>query len=131
MKLLRWGPRGQEKPGMLDRDGVLRDLSGAVADINPETLAPAALDKLRKLDPAKLPAVPGKPRLGPCVAQVPKLVCVGLNYVDHAKEAGMQVPGEPVLFMKATTAISGPNDEVMLPKGAQKGDWEVELGIVI
>src|SRR5580658_10780722 len=131
MKLLRWGPRGQEKPGMLDRDGVLRDLSGAVADINPETLAPAALDKLRKLDPAKLPAVPGKPRLGPCVAHVPKLVCVGLNYVDHAKEAGMQVPGEPVLFMKATTAISGPNDEVMLPKGAQKGDWEVELGIVI
>jgi len=131
MKLLRWGPRGQEKPGMLDRDGVLRDLSGVVADINPETLAPAALDKLRKLDAAKLQVVPGKPRLGPCVAQVPKLVCVGLNYVDHAKEAGMQVPGEPVLFMKATTAISGPNDEVMLPKGAQKGDWEVELGIVI
>ena len=131
MKLLRWGPRGQEKPGMLDRNGVLRDLSGAVADINPETLAPAALDKLRKLDPAKLPAVPGKPRLGACVGQVPKLVCVGLNYVDHAKEAGMQVPPEPVLFMKATTSINGPNDDVMLPKGAQKGDWEVELGIVI
>jgi 2-keto-4-pentenoate hydratase/2-oxohepta-3-ene-1,7-dioic acid hydratase in catechol pathway len=131
MKLLRWGPRGQEKPGMLDRDGMLRDLSGAIADIDPEALSPAALDKLRKLEPAKLPAVSGKPRLGPCVARVPKLVCVGLNYVDHAKEAGMQVPPEPVLFMKATSAISGPNDEVMLPKGAQKGDWEVELGIVI
>lgn len=131
MKLLRYGPRGQEKPGMLDRQGQIRDLSGVIKDVSPETLAPAALDKLRKLDPASLPAVSGTPRLGPCVAQVPKLVCVGLNYSDHAKEAGMPIPPEPVLFMKAITAISGPNDDVMLPKGAQKGDWEVELGIVI
>jgi 2-keto-4-pentenoate hydratase/2-oxohepta-3-ene-1,7-dioic acid hydratase in catechol pathway len=131
MKLLRYGPRGQEKPGMLDRNGQLRDLSGVINDINPETLAPAALDKLRKIDLATLPAVSGTPRLGPCVASVPKIVCVGLNYVDHAKEAGMPIPPEPVLFMKAVTAICGPNDDVMLPKGAQKGDLEVELGIVI
>ncbi len=116
---------------MLDRDGRLRDLSGAMRDLTPETLSPASLDRLRKLDPRSLPAVSGTPRLGPCVAQVPKLVCVGLNYLDHAKEAGAQIPTEPVLFLKAITAISGPNDDVVLPKGAQKGDWEVELGIVI
>jgi 2-keto-4-pentenoate hydratase/2-oxohepta-3-ene-1,7-dioic acid hydratase in catechol pathway len=131
MKLLRFGPRGQERPGMLDRDGCIRDLSAVVEDIGPDALAPASLDKLRKLDPAGLPAVSGMPRLGPCVAPVPKLACVGLNYVDHAKEAGMPIPPEPVLFLKAVTAICGPNDDVMLPKGAQKGDWEVELGIVI
>jgi 2-keto-4-pentenoate hydratase/2-oxohepta-3-ene-1,7-dioic acid hydratase in catechol pathway len=131
MKLLRYGPRGQEKPGMLDRDGKLRDLSGAIKDLTPDALAPAALDKLRKLDPASLPAVSGTPRLGPCVAGISKLVCVGLNYVDHAKEAGMQIPTEPVLFLKAISSLSGPNDPVMLPKGAEKGDWEVELGIVI
>ncbi len=131
MKLLRYGPRGQEKPGMLDRDGGIRDLSGVIKDLTPDALAPASLDKLRKLSPASLPAVSGNPRLGPCVAQVPKLVCVGLNYVDHAKEGGMQIPTEPVLFLKAISSITGPNDEVMLPRGAQKGDWEVELGIVI
>ncbi|HUJ99007.1 MAG TPA: fumarylacetoacetate hydrolase family protein [Stellaceae bacterium] len=131
MKLLRYGPRGQEKPGMLDRDGRLRDLSGAIKDLTPDALAPAALDKLKKLDPASLPAVSGTPRLGPCVAGISKLVCVGLNYVDHAKEAGMQIPTEPVLFLKAISSLSGPNDPVMLPKGAEKGDWEVELGIVI
>jgi 2-keto-4-pentenoate hydratase/2-oxohepta-3-ene-1,7-dioic acid hydratase in catechol pathway len=131
MKLLRYGPRGQEKPGMLDRDGQLRDLSGAIKDLTPDALAPAALDKLKKLDPASLPAVSGNPRLGPCVAGISKLVCVGLNYVDHAKEAGMQIPTEPVLFLKAISSLSGPNDPVMLPKGAEKGDWEVELGIVI
>ncbi|HUC66702.1 MAG TPA: fumarylacetoacetate hydrolase family protein [Stellaceae bacterium] len=131
MKLLRYGPRGQEKPGMLDRDGQLRDLSGAIKDLTADALAPAALDKLRKLDPASLPAVSGNPRLGPCVAGISKLVCVGLNYVDHAKEAGMQIPTEPVLFLKAISSLSGPNDPVMLPKGAEKGDWEVELGIVI
>ncbi len=131
MKLLRYGPRGQEKPGMLDRDGKLRDLSGAIKDLTPDALAPAALDKLKKLDPASLPAVSGNPRLGPCVAGISKLVCVGLNYVDHAKEAGMQIPTEPVLFLKAISSLSGPNDPVMLPKGAEKGDWEVELGIVI
>ncbi len=131
MKLLRYGPAGQEKPGMLDRDGGIRDLSGVIPDLGPAAVSPAALDKLRKLNPASLPAVPGTPRLGPCVAQVSKLVCVGLNYVDHAKEGGMQIPTEPVLFLKAVSSISGPDDDVILPKGAQKGDWEVELGIVI
>jgi len=131
MKLLRYGPRGQEKPGLLDRDGKIRDLSGVIKDVTPDVLAPASLDKLRKLDPASLPAVSGQPRFGACIAQIPKIVCVGLNYVDHAKEANMQIPSEPVLFMKATSSINGPNDEVVLPKGAQKGDWEVELGIVI
>jgi ureidoglycolate lyase len=131
MKLLRYGPPGQEKPGILDRDGRIRDLSGVVSDIGPETLAPAVLEKLRKLDPATLPAVTGTPRLGPCVARVPKLVCVGLNYRLHAQEAGQPIPKEPVLFMKATSSISGPNDDVLLPRNSKKGDWEVELGIVI
>ncbi|MGE5201777.1 MAG: fumarylacetoacetate hydrolase family protein [Acidobacteriota bacterium] len=131
MKLLRYGPPGQEKPGILDRDGRIRDLSGVVSDIGPETLAPSVLDKLRKLDPATLPLVTGTPRLGPCVARVPKLVCVGLNYRLHAQEAGQPIPKEPVLFMKATSSISGPNDDVVLPRNSKKGDWEVELGIVI
>jgi len=131
MKLLRYGPRGQEKPGLLDRDGKIRDLSGTISDVTPAVLAPAALDRLRRLDPAKLPLVSGTPRIGPCVAQVSKLVCVGLNYRDHAEESGNPVPPEPVLFLKATTAINGPNDDVVLPKAATKGDWEVELGIVI
>jgi 2-keto-4-pentenoate hydratase/2-oxohepta-3-ene-1,7-dioic acid hydratase in catechol pathway len=131
MKLLRYGARGQEKPGLVDRDGQLRDLSGVIKDLTPDVLAPASLDKLRAVSPASLPVVSGNPRLGPCVAQIPKLVCVGLNYSDHAKEAGMAIPSEPVLFMKAITSIIGPNDDVMLPKGAMKGDWEVELGIVI
>ncbi len=131
MKLLRYGPRGQEKPGLIDRNGQIRDLSGTIADITPETLAPAALDRLRKLNPESLPLVGGTPRLGPCVANVPKLVCVGLNYRDHAAETHSPIPAEPVLFLKATTAINGPNDDVVLPKASQKGDWEVELGIVI
>jgi 2-keto-4-pentenoate hydratase/2-oxohepta-3-ene-1,7-dioic acid hydratase in catechol pathway len=131
MKLLRYGPAGQEKPGLLDRDGQIRDLSGVIPDLAGEALSPAGLDKLRKLNPASLPAVSGTPRLGPCVGQVSKLVCVGLNYVDHAKEGGMQIPTEPVLFLKAVSSISGPHDDVVLPRGAEKGDWEVELGIVI
>jgi len=131
MKLLRYGPKGQEKPGMLDTAGKLRDLSATIADVNPEALAPAALDKLRKLDPASLPPVAGTPRLGACLTQIPKIVCVGLNYTDHAKETNSPIPKEPILFMKATTSLSGPNDDVMLPKGSVKGDWEVELGIVI
>lgn len=131
MKLLRYGPRGQEKPGLLDRDGQIRDLSGVIRDIAPETLAPASLDKLRQINPASLPVVSGNPRLGPCVGNVSKLVCVGLNYSDHAKESGNAIPSEPVLFLKAISSITGPNDDVMLPKGAEKGDWEVELGIVI
>ena len=131
MKLLRYGKKGQEKPGMLDKAGKLRDLSATIADINPETLAPAALDRLRKLDPASLPLVAGEPRIGACLTQIPKIVCVGLNYTDHAKETNSPIPKEPILFMKATSSLSGPYDEVMLPKGSQKSDWEVELGIVI
>jgi 2,4-diketo-3-deoxy-L-fuconate hydrolase len=131
MKLLRYGPKGQEKPGLLDKAGKLRDLSAVIADISPETLAPAALDKLRKLDPASLPLVASTPRLGPCLTQIPKIVCIGLNYTDHAKETNSPIPKEPILFMKATTSVNGPNDDVMLPKGSQKSDWEVELGVVI
>jgi 2-keto-4-pentenoate hydratase/2-oxohepta-3-ene-1,7-dioic acid hydratase in catechol pathway len=131
MKLLRYGPPGQEKPGMLDKEGRIRDLSGAVPDIGPEQLAPGALANLRKIDPASLPVVAGTPRIGPCVARVPKLLCVGLNYRDHAAESGNPIPKEPILFMKATTSISGPNDSVVIPKASQKTDWEVELGIVI
>jgi 2-keto-4-pentenoate hydratase/2-oxohepta-3-ene-1,7-dioic acid hydratase in catechol pathway len=131
MKLLRYGPRGQEKPGILDRQGKIRDLSGTIADLGPAELSPAALDRLRKINVDSLPAVPGNPRIGPCVGAVGKLVCVGLNYRDHAEETNSKVPTEPILFMKATTSIIGPNDDVMLPKGAEKGDWECELGIVI
>ncbi|HXQ50561.1 MAG TPA: fumarylacetoacetate hydrolase family protein [Stellaceae bacterium] len=131
MKLLRYGPRGQEKPGLLDKQGKLRDLSGVIPDLTPDQLAPSALERLRKLDPETLPQVSGSPRIGPCVAKVPKLVCVGLNYRDHADETKNPYPKEPVLFMKAISSIVGPNDDVMLPKGALKGDWEVELGIVI
>jgi 2-keto-4-pentenoate hydratase/2-oxohepta-3-ene-1,7-dioic acid hydratase in catechol pathway len=131
MKLLRYGEKGREKPGLLDAAGTIRDLSGVVADIDPETVAPAALDRLRKLDPASLPAVAGSPRLGPPLTRIPKVVCVGLNYTDHAAETGAATPKEPVLFMKATSSINGPDDDVILPKASQKGDWEVELGIVI
>jgi 2-keto-4-pentenoate hydratase/2-oxohepta-3-ene-1,7-dioic acid hydratase in catechol pathway len=131
MKLLRYGPKGQEKPGLLDKAGKIRDLSATIADVNPEALAPAALDRLRKLDPASLPLVAGSPRLGACLTQIPKIVCVGLNYTDHAKETGAAIPKEPILFMKATSSLNGPNDDVMLPKRSQKSDWEVELGIVI
>jgi 2-keto-4-pentenoate hydratase/2-oxohepta-3-ene-1,7-dioic acid hydratase in catechol pathway len=131
MKLFRYGPPGKEKPGILDRDGNRRDLSGVIADVMPETLSPAALDRLRKLDPAKLPPVTGEPRYGACVANIPKLVCIGLNYTDHANETGNPIPKEPIIFMKATSSICGPNDDVILPKAATKGDWECELGIVI
>ena len=131
MKLLRYGPAGSEKPGLLDKDGAIRDLSGHVADINGETLAPASLDTLRKIDPASLPKVDGNPRLGTCVGSISKLICVGLNYEDHARETNSPIPKEPILFGKAITSIIGPNDTVVLPKGSVKGDWEVELGIVI
>jgi 2-keto-4-pentenoate hydratase/2-oxohepta-3-ene-1,7-dioic acid hydratase in catechol pathway len=131
MKLLRYGPAGKEKPGLLDKDGAIRDLSGHVADIDGTTLSPASLNKLRKLKPESLPKVARKPRLGPCVGSISKLVCVGLNYEDHARETGSPIPKEPILFGKAITSIVGPNDTVMLPKGSKKGDWEVELGIVI
>ena len=131
MKLLRYGPVGQEKPGLVDRDGKIRDLSGVVRDIDGETLAPAALDRLRRLDAATLPLVSGTPRIGPCVGSVSKIVAIGLNYRLHAQEAGMPIPTEPIFFMKATTSICGPNDDVIIPKGSQKTDYEVELGIVI
>jgi ureidoglycolate lyase len=131
MKLLRYGPAGQEKPGLLDRDGRIRDLSGALRDIDGEALSPASLDRLRRLDPASLPLVPGTPRLGPCVGSVSKIVAIGLNYRLHAQEAGAAIPSEPIFFMKAPSSICGPNDDVIIPKGSQKTDYEVELGIVI
>ncbi|MFI4948058.1 MAG: fumarylacetoacetate hydrolase family protein [Alphaproteobacteria bacterium] len=131
MKLLRYGPAGQEKPGILDRNGKIRDLSGVVRDIDGAALAPASLDRLRRLDPSTLPVVGGTPRVGPCVGNVPKIVAIGLNYRLHAQEAGMPIPTEPIFFMKATSSICGPNDDVIIPKGSQKTDYEVELGIVI
>jgi 2-keto-4-pentenoate hydratase/2-oxohepta-3-ene-1,7-dioic acid hydratase in catechol pathway len=131
MKLLRYGPAGGEKPGLLDADGRIRDLSGEVEDIGGATLLPETLDRLRRLDTVALPEVSGNPRLGPCVAGAGKFMCIGLNYSDHAKESGQQVPDEPVLFMKATSAISGPNDPIVIPRGSTKTDWEVELGVVI
>ena len=131
MRLLRYGPPGAEKPGLRDRNGRIRDLSGQIKDIDGAALAPESLAKLAAIDPASLPEVQGSPRLGPPVAGVSKLVCVGLNYSDHAAETGAAVPTEPILFMKATTAIIGPNDRVVIPRGSTKTDWEVELGIVI
>lgn len=131
MKLLRYGPAGQEKPGLLDASGAIRDLSTVVPDIAGSTLTPAGLAKLKSLDPMALPAVPGNPRLGPCVNRVGKFICIGLNYSDHAAETGATVPPEPIIFMKATSAITGPNDDVIIPKNSQKTDWEVELGVVI
>jgi 2-keto-4-pentenoate hydratase/2-oxohepta-3-ene-1,7-dioic acid hydratase in catechol pathway len=131
MKLLRYGPPGHEKPGLLDRDGKIRDLSGAVRDIDGEALAPASVDRMRRLDPASLPTVTGAPRLGPCVGSVSKIVAIGLNYRLHAQEAGAAIPSEPIFFMKATSSICGPNDDVIIPKNSQKTDYEVELGIVI
>ena len=131
MKLLRFGEPGSEKPGLLDADGVIRDLSGHVADIGGAALDPASLASLARLDPKSLPAVAGKPRLGACVAGVGKFLCIGLNYSDHAAETGAAVPSEPVVFMKASSAVVGPNDDVLIPRGSEKTDWEVELGVVI
>ncbi len=131
MKLVRYGNPGREKPGLIDADGKLRDLSKVVPDLGPAQLGEAVLARLRKLDSAKLPLVRGKPRLGCPVAGIGKFVAIGLNYSDHAAEAGMAIPKEPIVFMKATSCIQGPNDPVMLPKGSTKSDWEVELGIVI
>jgi 2-keto-4-pentenoate hydratase/2-oxohepta-3-ene-1,7-dioic acid hydratase in catechol pathway len=131
MKLLRHGLRGQERPGCCDDDGTIRDLSAIVAEIDGEALAPAALDRLRAVDRASLPIVAPGTRLGPCVAGTRTFMCIGLNYADHAAETGATPPAEPVLFMKATSAISGPDDDVWIPRGATKTDWEVELGVVI
>jgi 2-keto-4-pentenoate hydratase/2-oxohepta-3-ene-1,7-dioic acid hydratase in catechol pathway len=129
MKLLRYGPQGQEKPGLLDADGAIRDLSAHVADLSGQVLTD--LDRLKSIDPASLPKVDGNPRLGPCVTGTGKFICIGLNYADHAAESGLQVPPEPVIFMKATSAICGPNDPILIPRTSQKTDWEVELGVVI
>jgi 2,4-didehydro-3-deoxy-L-rhamnonate hydrolase len=131
MKLVRYGPAGKEKPGVIDADGKLRDLSRKVADIDAKALAPAKLKELAKLDQRKLPLVKGKPRLGPCVAMPSKFVAIGLNFTDHAKETGSPIPEYPVVFFKATTCIVGPNDNVMVPKDSTQLDWEVELGVVI
>ena len=131
MKLLRYGPIGEEKPGLLDAEGHIRDLSGQVNDIAGEVLLPDRLERLKAFDPTTLPKVEGSPRIGPCVGSVGKYVAIGLNYADHAKESGVPIPEEPVIFMKATSCICGPNDDTIIPQGATKVDWEVELGIVI
>jgi len=131
MKFLRYGETGQEKPGLLDAAGNIRDLSAHVSDLSGAVLSPEALAKLGSLDVNALPKVEGNPRLGPCVAGTGKFICIGLNYADHAAESGMAVPPEPVILMKATSAIVGPNDDLLIPRGSEKTDWEVELGIVI
>ena len=131
MKLVRYGNPGKEKPGLIDAQGKLRDLSGVIKDITPDQLGDAALARLAKLKADKLPLVRGKPRMGCPVAGVPKFIAIGLNYSDHAAESGMPIPKEPVVFTKATSCIQGPNDPIMLPKGSVKTDWEVELGVVI
>ena len=132
MKLLpRELPEGKKNPDCLMKTGVLRDLSGLVSDIAGETLLPDNIERLRNTDPASLPEVEGNPRLGPCVGQVGKFICIGLNYSDHAKETGMSIPPEPIIFAKSTSAICGPNDDVIIPRNSVKTDWEVELGVVI
>ena len=131
MKLVRYGPTGQEKPGMIDSDGTLRDLSAHVADITGATLGDDSIAKLRAADPATLPTVDGNPRMGACVGDIGKFMCIGLNYADHAAETGADIPEHPILFMKANSAITGPNDDVVMPRGSATTDWEVELGVVI
>ncbi|WP_447903076.1 ureidoglycolate lyase [Pseudomonas serbica] len=131
MKLLRYGEKGSEKPGLLDADNQVRDLSGHVPDIAGQVLSPESLAALAAIDPASLPIVAGQPRIGACVGQVGKFICIGLNYADHAAESNMEVPKEPIIFNKWTSAICGPNDNLEIPRGSLKTDWEVELGVVI
>ncbi|MDF3198934.1 fumarylacetoacetate hydrolase family protein [Pseudomonas sp. 1912-s] len=131
MKLLRYGEKGQERPALLDADGRLRDLSAHISDVAGEALLPQNLARLQDLDPASLPLVPGNPRLGACVGQVGKFICIGLNYADHAAETGAPIPDEPIIFNKWTSAIVGPNDNIEIPRHSTKTDWEVELGVVI
>jgi len=131
MKLIRHGERGRERPGIIAPDGSLRDLSGIVNDIGGDVLSEAGLDRLRATDPADLPEVAAGTRLGACVAGTGKFICIGLNYSDHAAESGMEVPPEPIIFMKATSAICGPDDPIIVPRGSEKTDWEVELAVVI
>jgi 2-keto-4-pentenoate hydratase/2-oxohepta-3-ene-1,7-dioic acid hydratase in catechol pathway len=131
MKLLRYGPKGAERPGLLDAEGTIRDLAGVVGDIGGATLSDEGIERLRRLDAGRLPAVDAGVRLGPCVGGVGKFICIGLNYSDHAAETGASVPSEPIIFMKATSAICGPDDPVIIPRGSVKTDWEVELAVVI
>jgi 2-keto-4-pentenoate hydratase/2-oxohepta-3-ene-1,7-dioic acid hydratase in catechol pathway len=131
MKLLRYGPPGREKPGILDSKGDIRDLSDVIPALARDSLLPQNVARLREIDPFTLPPVGGEVRLGACVGSVGKFICIGLNYSDHAAESGMAIPAEPILFMKATSAICGPNDDIVIPRGSQKTDWEVELGVVI
>ena len=131
MKLLRYGQIGSEKPGILGSDGEIRDLSGLITDIDASVLSDQALQKLRDADLSKLPVVPGNPRIGACVGNIGKMICIGLNYSDHAAETGATPPPEPIIFMKVNSAICGPNDDVRIPKTSEKTDWEVELGFVI
>ena len=131
MKLVRYGLPGAEKPGLIDRQGILRDLSGEIADIDGAALQPGALAYLASLDPARLPAVANRPRLGPSIARVGKIVAIGLNYADHAAETGAKLPAEPIVFVKAITSLNGPDDDIMLPRGSKKTDWEVELAVAI
>ena len=131
MKLMRYGPVGAEKPALVDAEGKVRDLSSHVDDIAGETLTAAGLQRIAALDPKTLPVVADPGRIGPCVAEIGKFICIGLNYADHAAETGAQIPKEPILFMKATSAICGPNDNVIIPRNSKKTDWEVELGVVI
>jgi len=131
MKLLRYGQPGKERPALLDKDGGIRDLSEFVGDVSGQALSPESIATLKALDPASLPLVDGAPRIGPCVAQVGKFICIGLNYADHAAETGADIPKEPIIFNKWTSAIVGPNDNVEIPRNSKKTDWEVELGVVI
>jgi 2-keto-4-pentenoate hydratase/2-oxohepta-3-ene-1,7-dioic acid hydratase in catechol pathway len=131
MKLLRYGSSGHEKPGIMDADGTIRDLSGIIPDLAGDALLPASIAKIRSANLSLLPKVDGRPRIGACVGKVGKFVCIGLNYSDHAAESGQAVPVEPVVFMKATSSIGGPDDQVVIPRGSKKTDWEVELGVVI
>ncbi len=131
MKLVRFGSAGQEQPGLIDADGAVRDLSGVVGDLTPETLGIEQLQRLKDIDPQSLPLAPAGVRIGPCVAKPGKFVCIGLNYHDHAVETGLAPPSEPVVFMKAVSAIGGPHDDILLMRGSCKSDWEVELGVVI
>ena len=131
MKLLRVGPKGQEKPAILDANGAYRDLSAHIADLSGDNLSDVSFEKLKAIDPSTLPELDAKQRIGACVGNVGKFICIGLNYADHAAESGLDVPSEPVLFMKATSAIVGPNDDVEIPRNSSQTDWEVELGVVI
>ena len=131
MKLLRYGPKGKEKPGILDQHGKIRSLAKVIKDLDGAAISPTGLAKLRKVNVAKLPLVPGKPRIGACIANPQKFIAIGLNYSDHAAESGMTVPPEPIVFTKQVSCVSGPNDTVTIPPKSQKSDWEVELGVII